>query len=249
MQPIAAAEEVELPTIIMHAQCHEELCPLDVIGPIMVERAKKARVPVCVMLDHGEDLDYLKRSLEMGFTAVMYDGSTTPYEENVKTTCEAVKLAASYGADVEAEFGSMGKSELGEGTPGEEDDAKIYTDPDMAKDFVAKTGITALACSFGTTHGIYLTEPKLNFDIVKDVRAKADGIPVVMHGGSGVSEATTVRQSQQVSVRLTILLIWTRQPKGSSRIYCICRRRQAILLFSTAPESNGAMKKTSREQC
>ena len=75
---IAAAEEVELPTIIMHAQCHEELCPLDVIGPIMVERAKKARVPVCVMLDHGEDLDYLKRSLEMGFTAVMYDGSTTP---------------------------------------------------------------------------------------------------------------------------------------------------------------------------
>ncbi len=185
---IAAAEEVELPTIIMHAQCHESLCPLDVIGPIMVEHAKKAKVPVCVMLDHGEDLDYLKRSLEMGFTAVMYDGSTTPYEENVKTTCEAVKLAASYGADVEAEIGSMGKREFGAGTPGEEDDAKIYTDPDMAKDFVAKTGIAALACSFGTTHGIYLTEPKLNFDIVKDVRAKADGIPVVMHGGSGVSE-------------------------------------------------------------
>ena len=146
---IAAAEEVELPTIIMHAQCHESLCPLDVIGPIMVEHAKKAKVPVCVMLDHGEDLDYLKRSLEMGFT---------------------------------------GKREFGAGTPGEEDDAKIYTDPDMAKDFVAKTGIAALACSFGTTHGIYLTEPKLNFDIVKDVRAKADGIPVVMHGGSGVSE-------------------------------------------------------------
>ena len=82
----------------------------------------------------------------------------------------------------------MGKREFGAGTPGEEDDAKIYTDPDMAKDFVAKTGIAALACSFGTTHGIYLTEPKLNFDIVKDVRAKADSIPVVMHGGSGVSE-------------------------------------------------------------
>lgn len=206
---IAAAEEVELPTIIMHAQCHESLCPLDVIGPIMVEHAKKANVPVCVMLDHGEDLDYLKRSLEMGFTAVMYDGSTTPYEENVKTTCEAVKLAASYGADVEAEIGSMGKREFGAGTPGEEDDAKIYTDPDMAKDFVAKTGITALACSFGTTHGIYLTEPKLNFDIVKDVRAKADGIPVVMHGGSGVS--ITIRQLQQVCARSTTLLIWTRQ--------------------------------------
>lgn len=186
---ITAAEELELPTIIMHAQCHEGLIPLDVIGPIMVDHAKKAKVPVCVMLDHGEDLDYLKRSLDMGFTAVMYDGSTTPYEKNVKTTCEAVKLATSYGADVEAEIGSMGKREFGAGTPGEDDEAKIYTDPDMAKDFVTRTGITALACSFGTTHGIYLTEPKLNFDIVKDVRTKTDGIPVVMHGGSGVSEA------------------------------------------------------------
>lgn len=185
---IKAAEEVQLPTIIMHAQCHESLMEVDVIGPIMVEHAKKASVPVCVMLDHGEDLDYLKRCLDMGFTAVMYDGSTTPYEENVKTTCEAVKLAASYGADVEAEIGSMGKREFGAGTPGEEDDAKIYTDPDMAKEFVAATGIEALACSFGTTHGIYLTEPKLNFDIVSQVREKTDGIPVVMHGGSGVSE-------------------------------------------------------------
>lgn len=185
---IESAEELERPVIVQHCQMHEELIPLDIIGPIMLDHAVRASVPVCVHLDHGEDLDYLKRSLEMGFTAVMYDGSTTPYEENVKTTCEAVKLAASYGADVEAEIGSMGKREFGAGTPGEEDDAKIYTDPDMAKDFVAKTGITALACSFGTTHGIYLTEPKLNFDIVKDVRAKADGIPVVMHGGSGVSE-------------------------------------------------------------
>ena len=82
----------------------------------------------------------------------------------------------------------MGKREFGSGKPGEEDNQKIYTDPDMAKEFVEQTGIDALACSFGTTHGIYLTEPKLNFDIVKDVRAKADGIPVVMHGGSGVSE-------------------------------------------------------------
>ena len=185
---LEVAEELNLPTIIMHAQCHEGLIPLDVIGPIMVEHAKKAKVPVCVMLDHGEDLDYLKKSLDMGFTSVMYDGSTTPYEDNVRTTCEAVKLAASYGADVEAEIGSMGRREFGAGSPDETDDAKIYTDPDMAKDFVAKTGIAALACSFGTTHGIYLTEPKLNFDIVKDVRTKTNGIPVVMHGGSGVSE-------------------------------------------------------------
>lgn len=185
---IAAAEEVELPTIIMHAQCHESLCPLDVIGPIMVEHAKKAKVPVCVMLDHGEDLDYLKRALDMGFTSVMYDGSVHPYEENLAITKKAVELAEKYGANVEAELGSMGKREFGSGKPGEEDDQKIYTDPDMAKEFVEQTGIDALACSFGTTHGIYLTEPKLNFDIVSGVREKTGGVPVVMHGGSGVSK-------------------------------------------------------------
>ena len=124
----------------------------------------------------------------MGFTSVMYDGSVHPYEENLATTKRAVELAEKYGANVEAELGSMGKREFGSGKPGEEDDQKIYTDPDMAKEFVEQTGIDALACSFGTTHGIYLTEPKLNFDIVSGVREKTEGVPVVMHGGSGVSK-------------------------------------------------------------
>ena len=185
---IESAEELERPVIVQHCQMHEELIPLDIIGPIMLDHAARASVPVCVHLDHGEDLDYLKRALDMGFTSVMYDGSVHPYEENLATTKRAVELAEKYGANVEAELGSMGKREFGSGKPGEEDNQKIYTDPDMAKEFVEQTGIDALACSFGTTHGIYLTEPKLNFDIVKDVRAKADGIPVVMHGGSGVSE-------------------------------------------------------------
>ena len=185
---IESAEELERPVIVQHCQMHEELIPLDIIGPIMLDHAARASVPVCVHLDHGEDLDYLKRALDMGFTSVMYDGSVHPYEENLATTKRAVELAEKYGANVEAELGSMGKREFGSGKPGEEDNQKIYTDPDMAKEFVEQTGIDALACSFGTTHGIYLTDPKLNFDIVKDVRAKADGIPVVMHGGSGVSE-------------------------------------------------------------
>jgi fructose-bisphosphate aldolase class II len=96
-------------------------------------------------------------------------------------------MAKKFGASVEAELGSMGKRESGMGDAGAEDDTKIYTDPELAAKFVAETGIDALACSFGTTHGIYLTEPKLDFDVVKNVRAKTNGIPVVMHGGSGVS--------------------------------------------------------------
>lgn len=183
-----AAEELGYPVIIQFAQCHEPWIPLELIGPIMVEQAKQVSVPVCVHLDHGETLAYLERALELGFTGIMYDGSTLSYEENQKNTKQAVAMAAKAGASVEAELGSMGKRETGAGDAGgEADDTKIYTDPEQAKAFVEESGIDALACSFGTTHGIYLSEPKLDFDVVRKVRALTNDIPVVMHGGSGVS--------------------------------------------------------------
>ncbi|MDE6516253.1 MAG: class II fructose-bisphosphate aldolase, partial [Acetatifactor sp.] len=185
---IEAAEERKLPVIIQFAQCHESWIPLSVIGPIMVEAAKRAAVPVCVHLDHGETLEYLQQALDLGFTAVMYDGSVLPYEENLANTKKTVEMAKGTGASVEAELGSMGRRESGAGDEtGEADETKIYTDPGLAARFVKETGIDALACSFGTTHGIYLTEPKLDFDVVKNVRKLSDNIPVVMHGGSGVS--------------------------------------------------------------
>lgn len=186
---LAAAEELGLPVIIQFAQCHEPWIPLSTIGPIMVDMAKKSSVPVCIHLDHGETLEYLEQALEIGFTGIMYDGSTLPYEENLEGTKKAVAMAKKYGASVEAELGSMGKRESGIGNDGAgtDDDTKIYTDPELAAKFVAETGIDALACSFGTTHGIYLTQPRLDFDVVKSVRAKCNNIPVVMHGGSGVS--------------------------------------------------------------
>ncbi|MBR0132917.1 MAG: class II fructose-bisphosphate aldolase [Lachnospiraceae bacterium] len=186
---LEAAEELKLPIIIQFAQCHEPWIPLTTIGPIMVEMAKKATVPVCVHLDHGETLDYLQTALQIGFTGIMYDGSLLAYEENLENTKKAVEMAGKYGASVEAELGSMGRRESGTGNDGagRDDDTKIYTDPDLAAKFVAMTKIDALACSFGTTHGIYLTEPKLDFDVVRNVRIKTGNIPVVMHGGSGVS--------------------------------------------------------------
>lgn len=185
---LEAAEELELPVILQFAQCHEPWIPLSLMGPIMVGQAKKASIPVCVHLDHGETMEYLKAALEMGFTSIMYDGSVLSYEENLANTKKAVAMAKEYGASVEAELGSMGKRESGDGDSDKEDDTKIYTDPVGAGEFVKATGIDALACSFGTTHGIYLTEPKLDFDVVKNVRNEAGQIPVVMHGGSGVSD-------------------------------------------------------------
>lgn len=186
---LEAAEELDLPVIIQFAQCHEGLIPLSIIGPIMVQMAKKAKTAVCVHLDHGETLGYLQQALNMGFTSIMYDGSLLSYEENVTNTKIAVEMAGKTGASVEAELGSMGKRESGSGSSGdEEDDSKIYTDPALAKIFVEETGIDALACSFGTTHGIYLTAPRLDFGIVSAVRSQTDKIPIVMHGGSGVSK-------------------------------------------------------------
>lgn len=181
---IAAAEELDAPVILMHAQVHEEmgLCTLEEVAPMMLSFAKRAKVPVCVHLDHGTDLDYVERGLALGFNSVMYDGSTLPTEENIANTKKAVAMAAKYGASVEAEIGSMGAREGGSNT-----DASIYTDPAQAKAFVAETGIDALACAFGTAHGFYKDTPKLDMERLSEIRANISA-PIVMHGGSGVSE-------------------------------------------------------------
>lgn len=180
---IGAAEELNQPVILMHAQIHEEmgLCNMEEIAPIMLFMADRATVPVCVHLDHGTDLDYVKKGLDLGFTSVMYDGSTLPDELNFANTAIAVEMAEKTGASVEAEIGSMGARESG-AAGGE----SIYTSPQAAKKFSEETGIDALACAFGTAHGIYLKEPKLDFARLDEIHTMTD-VPLVMHGGSGVS--------------------------------------------------------------
>ncbi len=182
---IKTAEEMNVPVIIAHAQLHEEIAPLSEIGPVMVFMAKEAKVPVCVHLDHGEDLDYLEKALKLGFTSVMYDGSLLPYEENVANTQKAVELAAKYHADVEAEIGVLGGREAGASDTGRKAE-DMYTDPEVAKRFVEETGIDALAASFGTAHGLYKAKPQLDFERIVKIK-ELTGVPLVMHGGSGVS--------------------------------------------------------------
>lgn len=182
---IRNAEELNVPVIISHAELHEEIAPLADIGPIMVFMAKEANVPVCVHLDHGETLDYLQKALDMGFTSIMYDGSLLPYEENVANTKKAVAMAEKTGASVEAEIGVLGGREAG-AKPAETKAEDLYTDPELAKTFVEETGIDALAASFGTAHGIYKVKPKLDFERIEKIQSLVH-IPLVMHGGSGVS--------------------------------------------------------------
>ena len=180
---IAAAEKLNVPVILAHAQIHEPVAPLDVIGPVMVHFAKAAKVPVCVHLDHCEDLAYLRRALDIGFTGVMYDGSTLPYDVNAANTRAAVEMAHAVGASVEAEIGTLPSREDGVSVAA----GPVYTDPDLAVTFCKETGIDALAPSFGTAHGIYKAKPVLDLERVKVIAEKTQ-LPLVMHGGSGVSD-------------------------------------------------------------
>ena len=188
MAVLGAAEKRNEPVIIQHAQLHECETSIDVIGPIMVRMAKVAQVPVCVMLDHGEDIEYVKRALDIGFSAVMYDGSSLSYEENVRMTKEVVALAKAAGADVEAEIGIVTGHEGREF--GLKEVSEAYTDPDLAARYVKDTGIDALAASVGTVHGFYTTKPNLDFERIVKIR-ELTGIPLVMHGGSGISVEDT----------------------------------------------------------
>ncbi len=178
-----AAQRLQVPVIISHAELHEPVSPLAVIGPVMVQAAKQAKVPVCVHLDHCETLSYMEQALKLGFTGVMYDGSALSYAENVANTRLAVAMAKQYGANVEAEIGTLASREDGEASAA----GPVYTDPDLAAKFCAETGIDALAPSFGTAHGIYKAKPVLDLQRVQVISQKT-GLPLVMHGGSGVSD-------------------------------------------------------------
>ena len=184
---VRASEELGVPFVLQHATVHEQYLPLSVAGPIMLQLARSAKTPVVVHLDHGASVEHCMRALAMGFTSVMFDGSSLPFEDNAAATAQVARIAHELGATVEAELGSMPcnfDGRLGDYTP--ED---FYTKPDEAAAFAGRTKVDALAISFGTVHGIYKTTPKLSIDVIDKVRSATDGLPLVMHGGSGLTDA------------------------------------------------------------
>jgi fructose-bisphosphate aldolase class II len=183
---IGAAEELNRPVIIAHAGVHEKFVPLEIIGPAMLAAARISKVPVCVLLDHGENPDYCYKAAELGFTAIMYDGSLLPYEENLKTTKTIVDVMHTKGISVEAELGTLKRHDtIEEEAASTKPD--VYTDPAIAEEFVNYTGVDALAVAFGAAHGIYFKEPVLDFERLDAINRRID-TPLVMHGGSGISE-------------------------------------------------------------
>ena len=184
---IGAAEELNRPVIIAHAEVHNVYNDISFVGPAMIAAAQNAKVPVCLHLDHGTSTQMIYRALRIGFTSVMIDASALAYEENLRLTKEITEISHAMGVSVEAELGRLVTGESGSAEIANAKTEDFYTDPEEAKAFCEATGIDALAIAFGTAHGFYKSQPKLDFGVVEKCAAST-GLPLVMHGGSGVSE-------------------------------------------------------------
>lgn len=179
---ISAAEKMRSPIIIGTAEVLLKYGELKLIAPSMVAAAKRASVPVVVHYDHGLTFERCMEALRLGFSSVMFDGSLQAYNENIKETREIVRIAHAFGASVEGEIGHVGDA-----SSGDEASSSRYTTVDAAVNYVSDTGVDALAIAIGTAHGVYKMKPQLNFERLREIAAAVE-VPLVLHGGSGLSD-------------------------------------------------------------
>lgn len=180
---ITAAEDNHSPIIIGTAEGLLSYADIDWITPIMLDAAKKSKVPVAVHLDHSYSFDIIMKALAAGFGSVMFDGSLLSYEENIRVSADIARIAHPMGVGLECELGKVGGLEEGGGVKGE----NVYTNPAQALEFAEKTGVDFLAVSIGTTHGAYAETPRLDLKLLAEIR-KTVSTPLVLHGGSGLSD-------------------------------------------------------------
>ena len=175
---LRAAEKLDRPILLQIAEKRLLHSPLHLMGPLLVQAARQARVPVAVQLDHGESGDVIAEALGYGFTGIMFDGSALSLEENIfKTRCLCDHFTDIW---IEGEIGVLSGSE---GGPEAE---ALHSDPEQAERFAVESGCGCLAVSIGNAHGHYKGKPKLNFAILEDIRRRLPGTPLVLHGGSGI---------------------------------------------------------------
>lgn len=179
---IAAAEELHAPVMLQTTPSTVKYASLDMYAAMVAAEAKKAKVPVCLHLDHGSSYELAVAAMEAGYTSVMIDGSHESFEDNIAVTKKVVEVAKAKGIPVEAELGKVGGKE-----DDLEADADTNTDPQEAKEFVERTGVSSLAIAIGTAHGFYAGTPVLDKVRVSDIKALVE-TPLVLHGASGLSE-------------------------------------------------------------
>lgn len=181
---IETAEELHAPVMVGTAEILLPAMGLERVAEYLIPMAKKASVPVCVHYDHGLTFERCMEALKLGFTSIMYDCSTSEYEKNVERVAEMVKICHAMGVTVEGELGHVGDNE-GAGKLANPED--YYTDPGNAEDYVKRTGIDSLAVAVGNAHGDYAFPPKLDFARIEAIAGRT-GIPLVLHGGSGLAD-------------------------------------------------------------
>ena len=181
---IETAQELRAPVMVGTAEVLLPAMALERVAEYLIPMAKKASVPVCVHYDHGLTFEKCMEALKLDFTSVMYDCSTASYEENVEKVAEMVKICHAMGVTVEGELGHVGDNA---GAGKLENPSDYFTDPDTAADFVTRTGVDGLAVAVGNAHGDYAFPPKLDFERIQVISEKTD-LPLVLHGGSGLSD-------------------------------------------------------------
>jgi ketose-bisphosphate aldolase len=181
---VNGAAEKHSPIILMASMSSCKYIGLKQVVGMVRGMAEAVNIPVCLHLDHATDIEYIKTAIKEGFTSVMIDASALDYESNIRDSGAVVKFAKNYRCSVEAELGKVG---------GKEDQIKVddrtatFTDPADVPRFVDETGIDALAIAFGSVHGFYKSEPKLDFDRLEKILALTN-CPLVLHGGTGIPE-------------------------------------------------------------
>lgn len=179
---IAAAEELHAPVMIQTTPSTVKYGSLETFYGMVAADAKKASVPVCLHLDHGNSFELAVRAIQAGYTSVMIDGSQEDFEGNIAVSKKVADVANALGIPVEAELGKVGGKE-----DDLEADADTNTDPKEAKEFVERTGVTSLAIAIGTAHGFYSGTPVLDKERVSQIRELVS-VPLVLHGASGLSD-------------------------------------------------------------
>ena len=180
-----AAEEAKSPVILQVSSSAIKYARMNYLIKMVEAAVESTTIPIALHLDHGPDFETCKKCIDAGFTSVMFDGSKYDFEENIRVTKEVVDYAHSKGVVVEAELGKLA---------GIEDEVNVdskdamYTDPNQAEEFVKRTGVCCLAVLIGNAHGHYKKTPKLDIERVKAIREATGGIPLVLHGGSGIPD-------------------------------------------------------------
>jgi fructose-bisphosphate aldolase, class II len=241
---VRAAEAERRPVILQAGPGCRAHIPLPVLGAMFRTLGEASLVPVVAHLDHGESLEVCQAAIDCGFTSVMYDGSALPLAENIKRTREIVEMAHPHGVSVEAELGFVGYSG---GAP------STGTDPSEVAIFATETGVDALAVSVGNSH--LMTAPGAAVDVarLREIRAAAATLPLVLHGGSGIDHGLRRRLASEGLVAKFNIGTELRMAFGASLRAAVARDPDRFdrnqLLAETIEPMVAAARKAIRSLC